>query len=125
METVLIDTNILIGRIRNEPRAIAALGKVAGQPLVLCDAVVAEVLAGARNKSEYDATHRELNKQFHVLPFTMEVSQHFRSILAHEARDLGVHFADQLIAATAMAHDCALLTLNQKHFKGIKGLKLA
>ena len=125
METVLIDTNILIGRIRNEPRTMAALEKVAGQPLVLCDVVVAEVLAGTRNKIEYNATHRELNKQFHILPFTMEVSQHLRNrnILAYEARDPGGHFADQLIAATAMAHDRSLLTLNQKHVKGIKGLK--
>ncbi|MEO5585826.1 MAG: PIN domain-containing protein [Flavobacteriales bacterium] len=107
------------------PRAIAALEKVAGQQLVLCDVVVAELLAGVRNRAEYNATHRELNKQFHILPFTMEVSQHFRGIMAQQARDLGVHFADQLIAATAMAHDCSLLTLNQKHFKGIKGLKLA
>lgn len=125
MEAILIDTNVLIGRIRKEPRAIAALETVGGLQVVLCDVVVAEVLAGSRNKLEYDATHRELTTQFHVLPFTMEVSQHFRSILAHEARELKVHFADQLIAATAMAHGCSLLTLNKKHFKGIRGLKLA
>lgn len=125
MEAVLIDTNILIGRIRKEPKAIAALESVGGLQVVLCDVVVAEVLAGTRNKQEYDTTHRELTTQFHVLPFTMEVSEHFRSIIAHEARELKVHFADQLIASTAMAHGCALLTLNKKHFKGIKGLKLA
>ena len=45
--------------------------------------------------------------------------------IRNEARDLGVHFADLFIVATAMAHDCFLLTLNQKHVKGIKGLKLA
>ena len=33
--------------------------------------------------------------------------------------------ADHLIAATALAHDVPLLTLNTKHFKGIRGLKLA
>ena len=124
METVLIDTNIIIGRIRNEARAMAALERASGSTLVLCDAVVAEVLAGTRNKAEYDATFRELNRNFHVLPFTMEVSQHFRHILAHVARDKGVHFADYLIAATAIAHDAALLTLNQKHFSPIVGLRL-
>ena len=125
METVLIDTNIIIGRVRNEPRALTALAKVEGSSLVICDAVLAEVLSGARNKTEYDATFRELNQQFHSLPFTMVVSRHFRDIMGYHARDKGVHFADYLIAAIAIAHDVPLLTLNTKHFKGIKGLKLA
>ena len=93
METVLIDTNIIIGRVRNEPRALTALAKVEGSSLVICDAVLAEVLSGARNKTEYDATFRELNQQFHSLPFTMVVSRHFRDIMGYHARDNGVHFA--------------------------------
>ena len=124
METVLIDTNILIGRARREPRALSALSKVPGSALVICDAVAAEVLSGVRNRAEYDATLRELDQHFHSLPLTIEVSRNFRDIISHYARDHGVHFADYLIAATAIAHDVPLLTLNTKHFKGIKGLKL-
>lgn len=105
MGTVLIDTNVLIDRLRNEPRALEALKRVSGRTLVLCDIVVAEMLASTRNKKEYEATGRELNKQFHVLSLTLDISQHFRSILAHDAIKLGVHLADQLIDATAMAHE--------------------
>ena len=125
MEAVLIDTNIIIGRIRKESRALSALARVDGTTLVVCDAIVAEVLSGVRNRAEYDATFREISQQFHSLPLTMEVSRHFRDIMGYHARDNGVHFADYLIAATAIAHDVPLLTLNTKHFKGIKGLKLA
>ncbi len=125
METDLIDTNIMIGRFRCEPRAMAALERNAGNTLVLCDTVVAEVLSGVRNKKEYDASYREMLQNFHVLPFTMEVSQYFRAIIQDQGREHGVHFADHLIAATALAHGSSLLTLNQKHFKDIKGLKLA
>ncbi len=125
METVLIDTNILIGRLRKEPRAMAALERCSGHTLVLCDAVVAEMLAGTRNKAEFAGTRRELFQQFHVLPFTVEVSQCFRDIVHQLTAAKDIHFADQLIAATAMAHDCSLLTLNKKHFALIKGLKLA
>ncbi len=125
METVLIDTNIFIGRFRKESRALAALERIQGCSLVLCDAVAAELLSGVRNRREYDALWKELSQQFHILPFTMEVSFSFREILRHHAREQGVFLADYLIAATAMAHDVQLLTLNAKHFKGIKGLKLA
>lgn len=124
METVLIDTNVLIGRFRREPRALAALEGVAGTALVLCDAIVAEVLAGTRNSSEYAITKRELFQQFHILPLTMEVSQCFHGILDRLGHGKDVHFADQLIAATAMAHNVPLLTLNKRHFAPIKGLKL-
>ena len=125
METVLIDTNILIGRFRKEPRAMAALARVDGASLALCYAVAAELLSGARGKQEYDAMWQELNLSFQLLPFTMKVSVSFRDILAHHAREHGVHLADHLIAATAIAHNVPLLTLNTKHFKGIKGLQLA
>ena len=125
METVLIDTNILIGRARREPRSLSALSRVDGSALAICDTVMAEVLSGVRNRAEFDATLRELDQHFHSLPLTIEVSRNFRAIIAHHARDHGVHFADYLIAATAIAHNVPLLTLNTKHFKGIKGLKLA
>jgi len=125
METVLIDTNIFIGRFRKEPRSIAALGRVQGCSLVLCDAVAAELLSGTRNRREYNALWKELSQQFHILPFTMEVSFSFREILGHHAREHGVFLADYLIAATAIAHGVPLLTLNAKHFKGVTGLKLA
>lgn len=125
METVLIDTSILIGRMRRDPAAFRASEAVAGSNLVVCDVVLAEILAGARNKAEFARHHAELTGNFHVLPFTMEVSKHFREIIATIAPQHHVHLADHLIAATAMAHDVPLLTLNTKHFKGIKGLKLA
>lgn len=124
MEAVLIDTSILIGRFRREPRAMAALERIGDANMLLCDAIVAEVLAGTRNKKEYAITKGALFSEFQVLPMTMEVTKCFRSIL--DALTIGreVHFADQLIAATAIAHNVPLLTMNSKHFKGVKGLKL-
>lgn len=101
MEAVLIDTRIL-GRFRREPKAMAALDKIEGGTLALCDAIVAEVLAGTRNRNEYAATKQELFDKFHVLPFTMEVSIHFRKILDALSEGKDIHFADQLIAATAL-----------------------
>ncbi len=124
METVLTDTSVLIGRFRREARAMAALGRVAEHELALCDAVVAEVLAGTRNKGEFAATKSELFTNFKVLPFTEDVSIRFRAILDELEHGRDIHLADHLIAATALAHNVPLLTLNKKHFAGITGLKV-
>ncbi len=125
METVLIDTSILIGRMRREQAAFTASGRAQGATLAICDVVLAEILAGARNRSEFERHHAELTSNFHILPFTMEVSQRFREIIKHIAPEHHLHLADHLIAATAMAHNVPLLTLNKKHFLPIKGLRLA
>lgn len=125
METVLMDTSILVGRMRRDPAAFAASDRAKENALVICDAVLTEILAGDCNRAEYERHHAELTSNFSILPFTMEVSQRFREILKHIAPEHQVHLADHLIAATAMAHDAALLTLNKKHFMPIKGLRLA
>jgi len=124
MEAVLIDTSVLVGRMRRQPSAFKASERVADHQLVICDVVLAEILAGSINRAEFERNHRELTTKFHILPFTMEVSLHFRRILAGTAPSQRVHISDHLIAATALAHDVAILTLNTKHFKGINGLRL-
>jgi predicted nucleic acid-binding protein len=124
MEAVLIDTSILIGRMRTQSAAFEAYDRLQGATPVLCDMVVAEVLDGARNKAEHERIWSDLHGGFHVLPFTMEVSLLFRELSRQHDLMRGGRFGDLLIAATAMAHGCALLTLNRKDFEGIKGLKL-
>ncbi len=55
----------------------------------------------------------------------MEVSVCFRKILDQVTIRRDIHFTDQLIAATAIAHNVPLLTLNTEHFRDIDGLTLA
>ncbi|MCC6839605.1 MAG: PIN domain-containing protein [Flavobacteriales bacterium] len=124
MEPVLIDTSILIGRMRREQAAFAASGRMEGRQLVIRDVVMAVILAGARNRAEFERHHAQMTNNFTILPSGMEVSRHFREIMTAITPQHGVHLADHLIAATALAHDVPLLTLNAKHFKGIKGLRL-
>jgi predicted nucleic acid-binding protein len=124
MATVLIDTSVIIGLARKEPAALDALARLEGHEPVICDLVLAEVVAGARNRKEGEHWFAHLSSNYHVLPFTIEVSSHFRELTKGAWRHRGAHISDHLIAATAMAHDCALLTLNRKDFEPIKGLKL-
>ncbi len=124
MEAVLIDTRVIIGRMRKQAAAFEAFARIEGATPVLCDMVVAEVLDGARNKTEHERLWSELHAAFHVLPFTVEVSQMFRKLSGQYELMRHGRFGDLLIAATALAHGCALLTLNKKDFARITGLKL-
>lgn len=125
MATVLIDTSVIIGLARKEPAALDALTRLEGHEPVICDVVLAEVVSGARNRKEGDHWFVHLSSNYHVLPFTLDVSVHFRELTKGAWKHRGAHISDHLIAATALAHHCALLTLNRKDFEPIKGLVLA
>ena len=99
--------------------------RVTEDEVYFCDIVLAEILAGARNQHEYRTSLAHISRSYTILPITPEACERFREILATTGLAQGIHISDYLIAATAIAHDCSLLTLNKKHFVGIKGLRLA
>lgn len=62
---------------------------------------------------------------FKVLDFTMEASENFGIITAKLQKEgRGINDADALIGCIALAHGCALVTNNTKHFERIPGLKV-
>ncbi len=124
MAAALIDTSILVGMARKEEVARKALERLDGDEAVICDIVLAEMVSGARNRDEAERWYEALVANYHLLPFTMEVSLIIRDLVRAAWQHRGAHLSDHLIAATAIAHDCPLLTLNRKDFERIKGLKL-
>jgi len=125
MEKVLIDSSIFIGIARKEPKAEAAMSRIGDAEVLFCDVVLAEILAVARNHEEYKKTLAHITRSYRIMPITPEACDLFREMLATKGPNEGVHISDFLIAATAIANDCALLTLNKRHFERIKGLQLA
>lgn len=125
MEKVLIDSSIFIGIARKEPKAEQAMHSIRKSEVLFCDIVLAEVLAGSRNHEEYKRTASHILRAYRILPMTEEVCERFREILVSKPANDGVHISDFLIAATAIAHNIPLLTLNKRHFSRIKGLQLA
>ena len=75
--------------------------------------VVAELYGGVREGHER-AQLNELVAAYSVLPMTEAVAG---GLLWRQYRPShGVGFADALLAATALAHNATLVTLNAKHF---------
>lgn len=123
----LIDTSVLIARERRlSPNEAAAL---AGDASSIAAVSVAELLHGVHRAQ---GVHQRLQRQrkveavlsaLQVLPYTADIARVHAEIWAHlseTGKMIGAH--DLIIAATALAHQLTLVTLNLRHFERIPGL---
>ena len=119
--TLLVDTNILVGVLRNVD---AAVNWLANQKRVPRASVVTltELLAGARSQSE-EMDILDLVGPMKPLPVTTAIAITAGLHKKQYGRTHGTGLPDALIAATAQHHDLKLATLNIKHFPMFKGLK--
>lgn len=118
---MLVDTDVLIWHLRGYPQATRRLDQLPA--LTLSAVSYLEVLQGMRNKAEFQAVQKMLQRRQAVtLPVTETITQ--RAIELMEAMTLshGLQMGDALIAATAIAHDLPLLTGNVRHFAAIPSL---
>jgi predicted nucleic acid-binding protein len=120
--TVVVDTSVLIDVLRGRPEATQVLreARIAG-PIHASEVTRLEVLAGMR-PAEETAT-REFFGAFVWHPLDESIAEIAgelgrRWLPAHS----GIDAADLIIAATAVALDAELLTLNVKHFPMFSGL---
>jgi len=125
---VVLDTSVIIAHLRQARAKETVLMKIAGkvtkENLAISLVTIQELYEGRSTRSkEKEKSLLATITPLKILPYTWEVAQ-----LAGEiARDLhrSIEFADAAIAATAIINGSPLLTLNKKHFLGIKDLELA
>lgn len=125
----LLDTNACI-RILNgtSERLVTRLRRHEPSEIHLCSVVKAELLYGARRSARPADNLRLLAKFFApliCLPFDdlcAERYGHIRSELERAGTPIGPN--DLMIAATAVAHDLALVTHNTAEFARVAGLRL-
>jgi len=122
----LLDTNIWIALARNEPGPVSRLRKLVPAEVATCSVVRAELLFGAR-KSRRVADNLEgfrlLLEPYISLPFDENAAAHYgmiRATLEQAGTPIGAN--DLLIASIAMAHDCLLVTRNNREFTRVVGL---
>jgi hypothetical protein len=120
---VLYDTDVLVGFLRGDPKAAALL---ITNPPTLCTSamVVAELYAGVHGAEELE-TLDALLTLFRVIPVSGNLARTGGLLKNEYAKSHGTGLADAIIAATALAENAALKTLNTKHYPMIKGLRPA
>lgn len=118
---LLIDTDVMIDFLRGEAKAGALLKKNSDHVL-LSSIVVAELYAGVRGEQERKTLDALMNL-FRVVPVTAELAKAGGLLKNKYAPSHATGLADALVAATAVAENADLKTLNTKHYPMIKNLK--
>lgn len=112
------DTDVLIDFLRGRSEAIEYFGRLVGR-LAVSAVTVAELYAGVREGAER-ATLDEMVLEFEVVPVTAEISVRGGLYRRDYLKSHNVGLSDALIAATAVARQATLVTLNRKHFPMIQ-----
>lgn len=120
----IVDTDILIDSGRGDNDAIACLQRLELQSTLAISAVTQmELIVGCRNKTEL----RDLEvflRRFQILKITDQISDRAVGLLQQYRLSHGLLIADALIAATALEHNEAFISKNQRDFRFIASLNL-
>ena len=82
-----------------------------------------ELIVGCRNKTELKTLEKFLAR-YQILKITDEISDRAVKLLKQYFLSHDLLIADGLIAATALVHNEAFITKNQRDFRFIAGLNL-
>ena len=121
---MVVDTGIFIEHLRAKDKLSTQLYKLSEQTLFVSAISVYELYMGATTKEKQDDV-RAITENLVVLPFTNSESFQAAQIY-HRLRNSNqmIEFRDIFIAATCLANDLPIVTLNKKHFNRIDGLRI-
>ncbi|MBU1085005.1 PIN domain-containing protein [Patescibacteria group bacterium] len=121
---VMVDTSMFIDFLRRRDKDNAWLYKLAKKKIDIRASILThtELYSGKSVWGNVKA-ERDLEKTLRGVKL-IGVSEEISKLGGKIRAKLGIDLADAIIAATAIENKLSLATMNQKHFKGIKGLNL-
>jgi predicted nucleic acid-binding protein len=120
---VLVDTDVLVDFLRGHKNAATFITDHADR-IILSAISVAELYAGVKGEDEL-AILSDLVSLFRVIPVNSEIAKAAGLYKRDYGKSHGVGLADAVLAATAVAENAELKTLNVRHYPMLKGLKPA
>ncbi len=118
---VLPDTDILVDFLRGHEKAVSFIRKY-DSDIILSAMVVAELYAGVKGESE-ETVLGEFVSLFRVVPVTAEIARTAGMYKRDYGSSHGIGLADAVVAATAMAENADLKTINTRHYPMLGDLK--
>lgn len=124
MTLTIVDSDILINVARSDADAINCLLRLEKTSILAVSVVTQlELIVGCRNKTELNDLEKFF-RRFQILKITDQISDLAVDLLKQYFLSHGLLIADGLIAATALIHNKAFITKNQRDFRFIAGLNL-
>lgn len=124
----VIDSSVLIAAERGQLDLRAALSDHRDDSFAISAITASELLHGvlrtpARKRTSTEAFVEGLLRGLPVLPFDLLAAQvHARLWVDSVAKGRAIGERDLLIAATAVAHDCSVITRDERSFRWIAEL---
>ncbi|MCG8323630.1 MAG: type II toxin-antitoxin system VapC family toxin [Cytophagales bacterium] len=122
-QLILCDTNIIIELYKGNPAILKTLKSIGQENITISIITAGELVYGALNKRELARIKKDI-AHLPILDIDKAVCDKFLTLMSTYALSHQLSLPDGFIAATALAHQIPLYTLNKKDFKYIKGLKL-
>lgn len=122
---ILLDSSVLIELFRKTNKQNTKFYRLSQKEKTFAISVITHYEIGVGNKNSTDEFWNHFFNNITVIPFDKECSEMAIEIyLDLRKRNKLIDLADLLIGATALAHGYQFSTLNEKHFKRIKGIDL-
>lgn len=125
----LLDTNILSAFFEQDINVANQISKYPDDKIVTSVFCVSEIRYGIKKRAPgkkqvaLEIFFAELFETAHIISFDSKEMEIFTTTkVKMESKGLSIEDFDLLIAATAIAHDCTLVTRNLKHFQNIENL---
>ena len=124
----LLDTNIVSALLRDPQGSIARKIKGVGEDAISTSIIVAAELRFGAKKRGLEELTRRVNAVLNaltILPFVSPADDIYAAIRAHlEEKGTPIGPNDLLIAASAIAQNCILVTKNTREFSRVPGLAI-
>jgi len=122
MEKIVLDTNILIEILKNNPLVVSVFNQTSSK-FAISSISAMELYYGARDKKELQKLKKFITF-FDTIELDTTTSTTATLLIEMYAKSHSLTIPDALIAATSMKHSYPLWTLNVKDFHYIDGLNL-
>ncbi|MDP2720374.1 MAG: type II toxin-antitoxin system VapC family toxin [bacterium] len=123
----LIDANIIIDHLKGKPSKVSLLQSIGSQGLCTSVISVGEILEGLVGQPKEEQRRGDLEtflKATKLLDIDRKIVEMFARVRSNlRSRGKLIENFDILIAATALAHNLVLVTVD-KDFEKVEGLKL-
>jgi tRNA(fMet)-specific endonuclease VapC len=119
---ILVDTDVIIKMMRGDKIASDKLNKWSNN-IAISSITAFELMQGIKNQRQYFSILKQL-KAYSIIHVNEEISITAFNLYKKNCLKYSLHFADTLIAATAILNKIKLFTYNKKHFSFIDNIVL-